>query len=223
MKRRFFMIASLGSLSLTLFACQPGESTDDGEEDVDVAYQAQIPINPDKVALVTISDQSNNPILHVVVTGSSVPSGISGVNAGTEYWYTNTSSTPTLTGLSYRVASTDRQSELDDFVSGWNLNITCAQSIGEGNWATWSSGANSAGTLFRAADPTRNDTYMGLYLEYASGGRLGSYAWYRKTLLNGGMAYSLTTAPTSFTAMTSTAPTSMESGTWKYSRLVSPP
>ncbi|APR75809.1 Hypothetical protein A7982_01156 [Minicystis rosea] len=215
-------MATLGTVSLAMLGCQSTESGGAGE-DVAEAELAQVPTNPDKVALIAIHDQNDNPIIHVVTIGSRVPTSLSGVNAGTEYWYTNTTSTPTLTGLSYRVTSTDRQSELDAFVSGWSLNITCAQDIGETNWATWSSGTLATGTLFRAADPTSNDSYMGLYLEYASAGRLGGYAWYRKTLLGGGFAYYLTTPPSSFTAMTSTAPTSMEAGTWKYSLLVAPP
>jgi hypothetical protein len=184
--------------------------------------QRQVPTNPDKVALITIKDQNNNPVIHIVSVGASVPSGMSGISSRTEYWYTNTTSTPTLTSLAYSVQMVDRQADLSDFISGWTLSITCGQLIGEGNWSTWSSG-NTAGTLFRATDPTGNDTYMGLYLEYASAGRLGTYCWYRKTLLTDGFAYYATTPPSSFTGMNSTAPTSMESGTWKYSLVVSPP
>ena len=185
--------------------------------------ERQCPTDPDKVALISIFDQNMNPIIHVVSVGADIPSGISGINARTEYWYTNTTSTPSLTGLTMSVSYATSQRQLDDFVSGWTLCITCAQLIGTSNWSTWTSGTNSAGTLFRASDPTGNDRYMGLYLEYSTNGRLGSYAFYRMTLLTDGFAYTTAAPPTSFNAMTTTDPTTMDAGTWKYSLIVSPP
>lgn len=183
----------------------------------------QLPVNPDKVALITILDQNQNPIIHVVALGSSVPTGITGYNAGTEYWYTNTTSAPNPTSLTYSVTETTSQHAVDAFVSGWTLSIQCAQLIGTTNWSTWSSGTNSTGRLYRAADPSRNDTYMGLYLQWASNGTLSTYSWYRITLLTDGFAYTAGHPPTSFTGMTSTDPNGMQTATWKYSLVVSPP
>lgn len=183
----------------------------------------QLPINPDKIGLITILDQNRSPIVHVVVTGRTLPAGITGVNAGTEYWYTNTTSAPTLTGLSMSVAETTSQRELDAFVSGWTPSIQCAQLIGQANWASWASGTNTGGTLFQTVDPTGNDRYLGLYLEYLTSGTLRSYSWYRITLLTDGFAYDVSAPPGTFTAVTGTDPNSMASGSWKYSRVVSPP
>ncbi|MEZ4296476.1 MAG: caspase family protein [Polyangiaceae bacterium] len=198
----------------------PGETSPEPDGPMNAR---QIPTNPDKVALVTILDQNSNPIIHVISVGANVPHGVSGYNARTEYWYTNTTSAPTLTGLTYRVEETDDQRAIDDFHNGWDISITCAQLIGTSNWPTWTSGTNTTGQLFQTSDPTGNDTYMGLYLEYRTNGLLGSYAWYRITLLTDGFAYNVSSPPSSFVAKTSTDPNTMASGSWKYSAIVAAP
>jgi Caspase domain len=185
--------------------------------------ERQCPVNPDKIALISILDQNQNPILHVVSVGREVPSGVTGYNARTEYWFTNTTSIPTLTSVSWSVSYVDSQRAVDDFVAGWNLDLRCAQLIGPSSWAAWTSGVNTAGKLFRASDPTGRDTYMGLYLEHGSNGTLRTYAFYRISLLADGFAYETSSPPGTFTAMTSTDPNTMATGSWSYSQIVAPP
>jgi hypothetical protein len=179
----------------------------------------QMPVDPDKIALISIKDQNDNPIIHVIAVGESVPSGVTGYNERTEYWYTNTTSAPTLTGLNMEVTTTTSQQAADNFRSGYTLSIECEQLIGQENWSTWSNTVNTAGTLFRADDPTEVERYLGLYLEYLTNGHLNSYAWYRMTLLEDGFAYD-SVAPSEFIALEGTDPNEMEEATWNYSLLV---
>jgi hypothetical protein len=72
----------------------------------------QIPTEPDKVALLEFR-LAGNPVIRVVVTGESVPSGVRGLNKRTEYWYTNTSSPPSLSSLVVVYAQTQDQSTID--------------------------------------------------------------------------------------------------------------
>jgi hypothetical protein len=136
---------------------------------------------------------------------------------------TETTSVPTLTGLTMTVVDATSQRQIDDFTDGYTLSIECAQLIGTSNWATWSSGTNTSGRLFKTEDPTRNDRFMGLYLEHNSNGTLATYAWYRITLLTDGYAYNASDPPQSFSLASSTDPSSIDVGTWKYSLIVAPP
>ncbi|MBK8252805.1 MAG: caspase family protein [Polyangiaceae bacterium] len=202
---------------------RPGSHFSPGETHVTPTAEMlvrQCPTDPDKVALITILDQNSNPIIHVIVVGANLPRGVTGYSTRTEYWYTNTTSQPTLTGLTYRVEESTDQTTIDNFHSGYTLSIQCAQLIGESNWPAWSSGINTQGRLFQTSDPTGNNTYMGLYLEYRSNGNLLTYAWYRITLLTDGFAYTTTATPSSFSLASSTDPNSMQSGAWKYSLVV---
>jgi hypothetical protein len=184
--------------------------------------ERQIPVDPDVVALIEIVDQNSNPIIRVVSVGAFTPEGAS-VNQYTEYWFTNTTSVPTLTDLTLTVTNATTQSQIDAFTSGYTLSIPCGQVIGTSNWSTWTSGPNSAGRLFQTDDPTEEDRYMGLYLEHNNNGTLASYAWYRITLLTDGFAYEASDPPRDFTLVSGTNPNSMESGAWKYSNIIDPP
>lgn len=185
--------------------------------------ERQCPVEPDKIALIEFKSQTDDPILRVIAVGASLPSGVTGYNTRTEYWYTNTSSPPSLSGLTMTYTTTTSQSVADNFKSGYTLSITCEQLIGQQNWSTWSSTVNTTGTLFQADDPTGNERYMGLYLQYNTNGTLATYAWYRMTLLEDGFAFEEGEPPEELTALEGTDPNEMEEGTWEYSLVVSPP
>lgn len=185
--------------------------------------ERQIPTEPDKVALMEFR-LAGNPILRVVVTGASVPSEVQGLNPRTEYWYTNTTSAPSLSGgLTVVFSQTQDQSTINSFIAGYTLSIQCAQLIGVRNWKAWSSGDNENGTLLETADPTGKDDRMGLYLKYNSNGTLATYCWYRLTLLDDGFAFDAGQAPGSFAALSDTNPNLMGTGNWKYSLILPPP
>ena len=181
----------------------------------------QVPTEPDKVTLLELK-LNGNPIIHVVVTGASVPSGVN-LNPGTEYWYTNTSSPPSLSELVVGMKTTQSQEMVDDFIRGYTLSIHCAQLIGQKNWKVWETGDNLNGTLLQTADPSGNDNRMGLYLEYNSNGTLATYAWYRITLLDYGLAFEVSLPPELFETVTDTNPNTMEPGNWRYSLVLPPP
>jgi hypothetical protein len=183
----------------------------------------QVPVEPDYVGMLELK-ANGNPIVRVVVTGASVPSGISGLNPRTEYWYTNTSSPPALSGgLTVGWKTTQSQEAVDDFIRGYTLSIHCAQLIGKENWALWGTGDNPNGTLLKSADPTGNDNFMGLYLQYNTNGTLSTYAWYRITLLKEGFAFKVDQPPDFFAAVADTNPNTIESGAWSYSLVLPPP
>lgn len=185
-------------------------------------HRRQIPVDPDKVMLIQFSDGNDNPLIRVVVTGEELPAGWTGLTTRTEYWYTITTSPPSLSELNMTIQSTTDQRAADDFIDGWTFSLSCGQLQGIANWPAWSSGINNSGTLLQTPDPSGSDTYMGLYLQYQSNGKLTKYAWYRLTLLTDGYAYELTSPPSAFTALNSTDPNTMESGSWYYSTLLPP-
>lgn len=180
----------------------------------------QIPVNPDKVGIFEFRNAFGTPIIRCIVTGASLPSGFSGYDTRTEYWYTNTTSPPALSSLTVVWSTTTSKRIVEDAIAGWTLSITCEQLIGTGNWSLWNSSVNTAGTLLKATDPTGVDGYMGVYLEYNANGQLASYAWYRMTLLTDGFAFNVNAPPGSFTAVTGTNPSAIATGTWRYSLVV---
>ena len=183
----------------------------------------QIPVDPDYVGLLQLS-LNGNPIVRVVITGESLPSGARGLNKRTEYWYTNTSSPPALSsGLNVSLSSTQDQATIDAFISGYTLSIQCAQLIGKDNWRVWSTGDNPNGALLKTADPTGKDNMMGLYLQYNSNGTLQTYCWYRISLLDDGFAFYVNDPPDFFASVGDTNPNTIETGAWRYSLVLPPP
>ncbi len=183
----------------------------------------QIPIDPDYVGLLQLS-LNGNPIVRVVVTGESLPSGTHGLNKRTEYWYTNTSSSPNLSsGLTVSWSTTQDQATIDAFIAGYALDIQCAQVIGKDNWKEWNTGDNPNGSLLKTADPTGKDNMMGLYLEYNNLGTLRTYCWYRISMLDEGYAFHVDQPPSFFASVGDTNPNTIETGAWRYSLVLPPP
>lgn len=182
----------------------------------------QVPVNPDHAMLLQFTDVNGNAVIRVVVIGDNLPRGWTGLTTRTEYWYTNTTSPPALSGLTMSVTSTTEQRVVNDFIGGYTLAISCGQLEGVANWAAWSSTVNTTGTLLQTPDPTGKDAYMAIYFEYNSSGVMTKTAWYRISLLDGGFAYKLDSPPQTFTAIRGTDPNSIQTASWSYSTLLPP-
>jgi hypothetical protein len=191
------------------------------------SFGDQIPVDPDNAATLiwfeqTI-DNSRCEITRVLATGTLQSTSY---QQKTESWYMGSSALTASADVTMTSIETKAVTKVGEFIDGATAVIVADQHEGKSNWAVWTTGDNSSGTLFMAPDPDGLETYIGLYLEFdAASGQLASVAWYRTVMEKAGTVFA--TTPTSLTfwpvlvsGVASTNPNNMAEGAWSYSKVV---